>query len=42
MVYQEFWLRKRDNSPVDYIKFLKEKSLQSEYPCLIKMDFSGT
>ena len=42
MVYQEFWLRKRDNNPVDYKKFLKEKSLQSEYPYLIKMDFSDT
>ena len=42
MIYQDFWLRKRDDSLVDYKEFLKEKSLQSEYPCLIKMDFSGT
>ena len=42
MIYQESWLRKKDNSPVDYKKFLKEDSLQSEYPRLIKMDFSGT
>ena len=26
MVYQEFWLRKRDNSLVDYEKFLKEEN----------------
>ena len=42
MIYQESWLRKRDNSPVDYKKFLKEDSLHSEYPRSIKMDFLGT
>ena len=26
MVYQEFWLKKRDNSLVDYEKFLKEEN----------------
>ena len=43
MVHQEFWLRKRDNRLIDYKKFSQGRnSLRSEYPRLIKMDFSGT
>ena len=37
-----FWLKKRDDSLVDYENFLKEKPLQSKFPRSIKMDFSGT
>ena len=31
-----------DKSPINYENFLKKKALQSKYPRLIKMDFSGT
>ena len=41
MIYQDFWLRKRDDSLVDYENFLKEKPLQSKYLRSIKMDFLG-
>ena len=33
---------KKTTALVDYKNFLKEKALQSKYPRLIKMDFSGT
>ena len=42
MIYQNVWLRKRDDNLVDYENFLKEKPLQSKYPHSMKMDFYNT